>query len=63
MSRDLLGYLDVSGPLYAWLGHFRSTKCLDEGHNTDDADAADKMYEQMAGGRLNSKASDEPGGA
>ena len=63
MSRDLLSYLDVRGPLFAYLGHFRSTQCLDEGHNTDDADAADKMYEQLGSDKLTDKASDKPGGA
>ncbi len=30
---DLLGYLDVSGPEYEYLGHFRQRQFLAQGHN------------------------------
>ncbi len=31
----LFDYLDVAGPEYAWLGHFRCREYLEAGHNTD----------------------------
>ncbi len=35
---DLLGYLDVSGPEFAYLGHFRQRQFLVQGHNYVDSE-------------------------
>ena len=47
---DLYSYLDVSGPEYAYLGHFRASEILECGHNTS-GNPAD--YEQtIAAGEI-----------
>lgn len=40
MTDDLFSYLDVSGPEFAYLGHFREARFLCAGHN----DGADPSY-------------------
>jgi hypothetical protein len=46
MSDDLYAYLgDLSGPEYAWLGHFRGGDCISEGHNTS-------LEEQISAGQI-----------
>ena len=67
MAFDLLSYLDVGGPLFSYLGHFRQLKILECGHNDssgeDDAAQVDKFLEGMGSSRMTSTAQDEPGGA
>lgn len=33
-TEDAFAYLDTSGEMYSYLGHFRQEKNLEEGHNT-----------------------------
>lgn len=66
MSRALLSYLDVAGPEYSYLGHFRQFRFLDQGHNDiseDDADEMDKLVEHMGSSRMPTSPSDKPQGA
>lgn len=37
MTEDAFRYLDTSGEDYAYLGHFRQSRFVEEGHNRSDA--------------------------
>ena len=63
MSDDLAYIGSLYGPEYAWLGHFRDPAILCAGHNTDDAERQDEVYETYNEGAAPNKISDKPGGA
>ncbi len=59
----LLAYIgDLSGPAYNWLGHFRSSACLEVGHNESDAEALDETIQRLGEGRLPNKISSDTEG-